>query len=257
MAAAPSRRILVSIPASSYCEKARWALQAAGIPFIEEPHAPLFVYSSTVPKGGKTVPLLTSSAAVLTDSSDILDECARSAAWLYPTKETKEMELYLDTKFGVHVRRVAYQAVFNDAIDPKLARNLLLGSLEGTYKGSMASCLFPILRFTILRALNVNQASAERSLARIRQIFDQVAERLGSGEIGSRFIMGTKFSAADLTFAAHASLLLIPKECDPVSKWMPEPLETYFAPQTALVFKELRQHKAGQFALYCYQNYRF
>ena len=29
---------LVTIPISHFCEKARWALQRAGVPYVERPH---------------------------------------------------------------------------------------------------------------------------------------------------------------------------------------------------------------------------
>jgi glutathione S-transferase len=99
---------LVSIPASNYVEKARWALQFAGVAFREEKWAPLFVYLSTKPKGGRSVPLLvlpSPSGAVLTDSSDILDYCAQKRPDLYPNEDTKRLELYYDTELGPHARR--------------------------------------------------------------------------------------------------------------------------------------------------------
>ncbi len=37
--AAPA--ILITIPLSHYCEKARWALDRVALPYREEPHAPL------------------------------------------------------------------------------------------------------------------------------------------------------------------------------------------------------------------------
>ena len=33
--------ILITIPLSHYCEKARWALDRVALPYREEPHAPL------------------------------------------------------------------------------------------------------------------------------------------------------------------------------------------------------------------------
>lgn len=99
---------LVSIPASNYVEKARWALQLAGVAFHEEKWAPLFVYLSTKPKGGRSVPVLALSSpkgAVLTDSSDILTYCAQKKPDLYPNEDTKQLELYYDTELGPHARR--------------------------------------------------------------------------------------------------------------------------------------------------------
>jgi hypothetical protein len=98
----------VTIPASNYCEKARWALQFANVPFKEEKHAPLLAYTSTMPKGGKSVPLLqfANSKLTLTDSSDILDYCAKHKPSLYSNEKVKEFELRCDEEFGTHARRV-------------------------------------------------------------------------------------------------------------------------------------------------------
>lgn len=101
----------VTIPASNYVEKARWALQLAGVAFSERKYAPLFAYLSTMPNGGKSVPLLVvpgkdgEKSVVLKDSSDILDYCATELSDLYPTLKTKELELYYDKVLGPHARR--------------------------------------------------------------------------------------------------------------------------------------------------------
>ena len=38
MSAEASTCELVTIPISHYCEKARWALERAGVPYVERPH---------------------------------------------------------------------------------------------------------------------------------------------------------------------------------------------------------------------------
>lgn len=99
--------MLVSVPASNFCEKARWALQLARIPFREREYAPVLHLFGTIPTGGRSVPVLywPESKRALTDSSDILDLCAQSLPTLYPTKETKELELFYDRSLGPHSRR--------------------------------------------------------------------------------------------------------------------------------------------------------
>jgi glutathione S-transferase len=98
----------VSIPASNYVEKARWALQLAKIPFVEVKHMPIFHRSSTKPLGGRSVPLLSlpDSKIVLRNSSEILDFCAKSEPSLYPNDGVKQRELYYDKEFGPATRVV-------------------------------------------------------------------------------------------------------------------------------------------------------
>lgn len=64
---------LVTIPISHYCEKARWALEWAGLPYAEEAHLQVFHYlPAWRAGGGRTVPILVHPGGVLTDSADIL-----------------------------------------------------------------------------------------------------------------------------------------------------------------------------------------
>ncbi len=113
---APCR--LVSIPASPYVEKARWALERARVPFEEEAHLPLMHYAATLPFGGRSVPLLRRHASdpwsPLRDSSDILRWLQEDAGagWLFPNEEAVELEAYFSRKLGPHARRFAYWHLF-------------------------------------------------------------------------------------------------------------------------------------------------
>ena len=65
--------VLVTIPFSHYCDKARWALDRAGIPYEERAHLPLLHYlPARLAGGGKTVPVLKTPERTLCDSTDIL-----------------------------------------------------------------------------------------------------------------------------------------------------------------------------------------
>lgn len=97
---------MISIPASNYVEKARWALQLAKVPFEEDKFLPVVHAFNTRPKGSDTVPLLyfPSSKKALTDSTDILDFFAQELPSLYPNEEAKALELYYK-ELGPHVRK--------------------------------------------------------------------------------------------------------------------------------------------------------
>ncbi|KAF1328871.1 hypothetical protein FI667_g6473, partial [Globisporangium splendens] len=202
---------LVTIPASNYAEKARWALQLAGIPFAEAKYAPLLAYMATMPRGGKSVPLLVVPAEnlVLKDSADILDYCATKRPELYPSPHTKELELMFDQELGPHARRCAYHILFADSV---ATWRILAGPLDSYVQYFLAWLLRPILKAMLMRALNVNAKSAERSWAKIERILEETGKRLGDGAIGTRFLDGSTLSAADITFCAHMSLLLAPQQ---------------------------------------------
>ncbi len=60
---------LVTIPISHFCEKARWALDRAGVEYVEHPHLqPVHVVAARLAGGGRTVPVL------VTDEGEVLGE---------------------------------------------------------------------------------------------------------------------------------------------------------------------------------------
>jgi glutathione S-transferase len=65
------------------------------------------------------------------------------------------------------------------------------------------------------KAMNINPAGAERSRAKIEEVFEQVGERLHDGR---SFLTGERFTIADLAFAALAAPVLFP----PGHPFMPE-----------------------------------
>src|SRR5690349_6707964 len=75
---------LVTISISHFCEKARWALDRAGIPYDEERHIQFAHILASKRAGGKgTTPVLvTTTGGVLTESADIV---RWSDASLYPS----------------------------------------------------------------------------------------------------------------------------------------------------------------------------
>src|SRR5438270_13450418 len=64
---------LVTIPISHFCEKARWALDRAGIEYVEQPHVQLVhVFAARLAGGGRTVPVLVTESNVIAESGAIL-----------------------------------------------------------------------------------------------------------------------------------------------------------------------------------------
>ena len=69
MTADSALAVLITIPLSHYCEKARWALDRAALPYREEPHIPLIHRLATKRNDGGTVPVLAHGIHRLTDST--------------------------------------------------------------------------------------------------------------------------------------------------------------------------------------------
>ena len=94
-ASSPAR--LVTIPISHYCEKARWALDRAGIAYREERHVQIVHrVASRRAGGGGTVPVLVAPEGVFAQSADILayaDRHTEPGARLYPEEPALRAEV--------------------------------------------------------------------------------------------------------------------------------------------------------------------
>ena len=109
--------MLVTIPISHYCEKARWALERAGVPYRERAHVQGIHRVAVRRAGGReTAPVLVCGDRLLADSADILafaDERAEPARRLYPedpaaAAEVRVLEREFDERLGPHGRRWMY-----------------------------------------------------------------------------------------------------------------------------------------------------
>jgi glutathione S-transferase len=107
---------------------------------------------------------------------------------------------------------------------------------------------YPALARLIDRRLAITPASAAESLAAVHACFDAIAARLADGRAR---LLGERFTAADLTFAALAAAVLMPPG---YGVPLPQPAELP-APMAAVV-RELRAHPAGEYALALYRDER-
>jgi glutathione S-transferase len=231
---------LVTIPPSHFCEKARWALEYAGVTFVEEPHAPMVHWAFVLPRTGtRTVPvLLRDGQRPLTSSHDILCHCDTllpEAARLYPEPHAAAvgaLEDELDRGLGVQARRLAYCFVARSA---SLFRAGFSSSLPRT-EATVVDLLSPVLRFALGRAFKVSDSARARTQEKVDRTFDDVARRLD----GRTYLIGDRFTAADLTFVALASPVLAPgRDLTPLRASDPE--------YVALV-ERFRAHPAGEYA---------
>jgi glutathione S-transferase len=243
--------ILITIPLSHYCEKARWALDRVALPYREEPHAPLFNRLATKRNDGGTVPVLVHGSHRFIDSTDILmyADAVCGGDLLYPRdkalrREVEAFEERFDTELGPHVRRWAYGQLLPH---PKLLRSLWsrgVPRLEATFFPLIA----PLVRRVVRAVYKITPEGAQRSLERVRGVFRQVDECLSDGR---RFLAGQRFTAADLTFAALAAPILFPVECRAVHPALDDvPIEMH---------KEvlrMRNTDAGHFALRMFSRER-
>lgn len=253
LAVSSQERILVTIPISHYCEKARWALDRAGLDYTEKRHIQL-VHRVAVKRAGgaTTAPVLRTAEGVYGESRAILsyaDEHVPAAQRLYPTEqpdrsEVLALEQRFDTVLGPEGRLWLYHEVFKDA---KRFTPWNLTGVPGWERRVFPFVLAPATMI-IRRHFGISDRTAKEAAEHVDEEFDAVGERLSDGRL---YLVGDRFSAADLAFAALAAPVVAPPTYGtplPQPEDMPE--------EMAEAVLRWRSHPAGAFALRLFREER-
>ncbi|WP_211455283.1 glutathione S-transferase family protein [Collimonas antrihumi] len=204
--------VLITMPHSHYCEKARWALDRLSLPYREEPHVPLLHRLATMRNGGRSVPVLIYGSGRFIDSTGILSHANAVCGGdlLYPCdsalrNEVEALEACFDEELGPHARRWAYAQLLPER---RLLRQVMSRGVP-RFEAALLPLIMPGVVRLVRTGLRITPESACRSIGRVHGVFNDVSERLGDGR---QFLAGGRFTAADLTFAALAAPVLFPAE---------------------------------------------
>jgi glutathione S-transferase len=239
---------LVTIPFSHFCEKARWALDRAGLHYREDGYLPMLSWLPALRAGGRRqVPVLRAPGGAVSDSTDILRWVDRQPGVtpLFPAgdDEVAGLEESFDRSLGPHARRLGYSALLPQ-------RPAVAALLDGAprWQARLARPALPLITRLIRRGLRVEPVAVERSRQRIDEIFAEIGARLADGR---RYLTGDRFTAADLTFAALAAPLVAPPGYD---RYLP-PAETWSDAMREMIDAR-RATPAGAFVLRMYRDER-
>jgi glutathione S-transferase len=244
---------LVTIPISHYCEKARWALERAGMTYREERHVQA-IHRLAVRRagGGVTVPVLVTPDGAIGDSAEILAWVDGSAApeyRLFPVEpgaraEVERLCRRFDEVLGPRGRRLMYVHMFG-------ARELALRfNNQGVPAWEDRAIRFgwPLARRLVGRVLEIRPGVETEDEQAVWREFDFVAERLADGR---PYLCGESFGAADLTFAALSAPVVLPPEYG-----VPLPQPAVVPPGMAALVERAREHPAGRYALALFTEHR-
>jgi glutathione S-transferase len=244
---------LLTIPISHYCEKARWALERAGLDYAEERHVQgIHRVKARRAGGGRTVPVLVAPDAVLPESEAILryaDAHLPEERRLFPADpqllaEVEQLSRRLDAGLGPDGRRVMYAYALPH-------KQLLLTYNDvgvPAWEDRALRALWPLAVRYARRDLAIRDTTIADDEPKVRRVFDEIAGRLADGR---RYLCGERFTAADLTFAALAAAVLMPPEYGvrlPQPSELPEPI--------AGAVRGFREHPAGAYALRMFREER-
>jgi len=275
---------------SHYCEKVRWGFDLlesdpdSPFYYTEDPHPPLFhsFFTAAASRGeASSVPMVVgnNNSECLHDSTRILK---RFCPFLYAEdigEEVDELEQMFDSQLGPSIRCVVYyhylQSLQQEQHLPKLADILTSYTSNKIEKALFRTMLIHSsqMKQGFLRAMNINSETAQQAEQQIHSIFAKVSDRLlfgnnmmeeknSNSDTCSKKLRqylccdGNKeprFTAADLTFAALASPLIMPKELLSFYDGDRNTTPTHLINLS----NKLRQTSAGQHVLTMYHRHRF
>ncbi len=209
------RPVLWHLPVSHYSEKVRWALDHKAVQ--HDRHAPIGGYHIAVAllltRGRhSTLPVLELAGRHIGDSTAIVAALERAYPDppLYPAdpderRRALALEDWFDEQLGPFVRRYAFHALRadHDAFD-ELAAGQIPPAL-GRYRGLAGAYA---RAFTALRFQTVSDHRAEEALSKVLAALDRLESELGENE----YLVGDRFTVADLTAAALFYPLVLPPE---------------------------------------------
>ena len=240
---------------SHFNEKARWAFDWKGVPQRRHSYLPGFHMLPIMRLSGqRAVPVVRVDGRVIAGSGSIIEwlEGAYPQPALYPEdpalrREALELQRWFDEEVGPTARRAFFFDLLPDAAYASRCFTVdRLGAVPTIFR-----TLFPLTRVIMQRDMQIDAAGAERGREITRQALTVVADR------GARagFLVGDRFSVADLAAAALLSLVRFPPE-SPVR--LPEPrsegVRTWLArwatlPGTGWVVETYRRHRGTSSAV--------
>jgi glutathione S-transferase len=242
---------LVTIPISHYCEKARWALDRAGQSYREDAHLPPFHLGPVRRAGGqRTVPVLVTPEGSLRQSTDILrwaDARMPNQDQLFPDVAREQLEPWLaelDAEFGVDTRLWGYAQLLPHK--PLVLRYGTTGAPR--WQARIAALSYPIVRRMMAHRLRITRASVALAEQRIERLLDRVD---GVLQDGRPYLLGDRFTAADLTFAALGAPLVAPAEYH-----VPLPPPEVMPGAAAARARAWRERPSGKLVLRLYRDQR-
>lgn len=212
---ARNRPILWHLPLSHYSEKVRWALDHKRVPhdrraLIGGLHIPI---AMLITRGRSyTLPVLELDGLAIGDSTAIIAalEQRYPDSPLYPGEPAEraralDLEDWFDTRLGPDIRQFVFHALRDDQelfdelaasqTPPALSR---YPRLAGAYGRA----------FTGLRYQTASGRRADEALRGVTEAVDRLESELGENQ----YLVGERFTVADLTAAAMFCQLVMPPE---------------------------------------------
>jgi glutathione S-transferase len=207
-----STPVLWQFRISHFNEKARWALDWKRVPHVRRSllpgwHVPRILWLTRRTE----TPVLQIAGEVVADSTRIIErlETSHPEPALYPAdaaerRRAVELEDFFDQELGPHIRRV----VFFEALDHTDFAAGWFASGESAGTRALYRAFFPVGRVLMRAAMGIDAPRAEASRRHVEGALDRLERELRP----SGYLVGDRFTVADLTAAALLAPAVMPAE---------------------------------------------
>ncbi|MFN8114340.1 MAG: glutathione S-transferase family protein [Solirubrobacterales bacterium] len=228
---------LWQIPVSHYSEKARWALERKGIEHERRsppPPSHIAIALWLTRGASHTFPVLVLDGRAIGDSAAIIAalEEVQPDPPLYPDDPSdRRRALEIEEFFGRELGPYARALVFHDLRDAPggfadFAAPMLPGPIRDTRAGRAAGGALA-RTYTQLRFRVAGEETSEQARAKILAALDRLERELDAGD--GTYMVGGRFSVADLTAAALFGPIVQPPEGPDVTAEPPPAFEEFRA----------------------------
>ena len=184
--------VLYVLPPSHYCERARWALQHADVPFDEERWAVgLHVRFARRIAPTTSLPILALGDKVVQGSGAILD-------WAGVSGGDAELEARFERRIGVLVRSYVYARTLSR--ESTRIRRLLFDGVP-RWQRAAGTLMWPVIRKAMIKGMDIRPELAPRIEGELDRELDWFETRLGQ----RGYLVGDRFGRADITAASLLS----------------------------------------------------
>jgi glutathione S-transferase len=206
--------VLYHIQVSHYNEKARWALDYKRIPHVRRAPPPMMhtLWALAMTRG-TTFPVLALNGERIGDSTRIIEalEERYPDPPLYPAdaddrRRALELEEFFDEELGPHIRRAMFAELTKDPKAFAQAAAPRGSQVENLIYRTTAPAAGPIIRLRY----GIKPDTAELGRRKTQAALDRVSAELQP----SGYLVGDRFSVADLTAAALLMPIVWPEEAE-------------------------------------------
>jgi glutathione S-transferase len=241
--------VLWQLKASHYNEKARWALDYKGVAHVRRSlpppsHQPI----ARKLTGTETFPVLVLDEEAIGDSTRIIAELERRHPEppLYPSdpgeaERALALEDFFDEELGPYSRMLLMHHVLPDG-------GLFLEVFAPGHRGprrALARATFPVVRRQVNATFGIDERSVADAFGKLRA----AGERFRAELQPSGYLVGDRFTVADLTLAALLAPVLAPEQ-------FPYPQAQRGHPRLAPVREALAESGLSDWALDIYARHR-